>query len=206
MNKKNIQWIWAFTLIIAASLGCNLFSRVGQDVQEMKDTADAAVNQVKGIVTQAQGLATAIDESDFLQTAQAFATEQGPELLAQAQALATQAHESGYLQTAQAKATEGVSFGQAPDDIPLVPEGSISNFFGSEMIVSFSSSLDFASVIEFYQREMPAHGWVHLQGDSSQTETTAVLKYEKGERSVSMAVNTNPLDKTTVVMIMIQSQ
>lgn len=204
MQKYRIAWL--FTLIVAASLACNFLSGIREDLGEVRNTAEAAATQVQEVVDQAQGLATAVESSGILQTAQALATNQGGQLIGTAQALATEAKESGFIETAQAKATEGVSFGEAPEDIPVIDEENVVNFFGSENIVSYNSVLDFQTVVEFYQREMPLNGWTPVTRESQVEGNSAVLDFEKLGRTASVALNRNPLDNGAIVLIMIQDR
>ena len=110
MNRKVFQIAWAALLVVSASLACNFINGIQQDVSEVRNTAVSVMTQAERLITQAEGMATAFDESDAVQTAKAVITEQGPVALATLQALGTQAAESGVLQTAQAVLTE-----QGPD-------------------------------------------------------------------------------------------
>ena len=110
MNRKVFQIAWAALLVVSASLACNFINGIQQDVSEVRNTAVSVMTQAERLITQAEGMATAFDEGDAVQTAKAVITEQGPVALATLQALGTQAAESGVLQTAQAVLTE-----QGPD-------------------------------------------------------------------------------------------
>jgi hypothetical protein len=204
MKNKTYRLVWGFSLMVTISLSCNLISGLTEDIREIRDTAEAAATQVGGIVTQAVGLATAVDENPVIQTAQAMITEYGPDIISSAQAVATQAYESGFLLTAQAKATEGVSFGQAPEDIPHPEEEHMVNFFGSERIISYNTSLDLQSMIDLYTQQMPVNGWVELPDERVEDANSAVLVYAKNSRLAHIALNINPLDQSTIVLIMIQ--
>jgi hypothetical protein len=206
MNNKTYRFVWGFSLLVAITMGCNLLSGVTEDIREIRNTAEAAATQVGGLVTQAVGFATAVDENPVIQTAQAMITEHGPNILSSAQAVATQAYESGFLQTAQAKATEGVSFGQAPDDIPLPEEGHLVNFFGSDSIISYNTPLDLQIVLDLYMQQMPVNGWIDLPEERVLDENSAVLVYAKEDRLAHIALNVIPLDKSTIVLIMIQTE
>jgi hypothetical protein len=205
MRIRTYRIAWGFSLVVAVTLGCNILSGLTEDVREVRGSAEAAATQIGDLVTQAVGFATAVDESPFIQTAQALATEHGPDILASAQAIATQVHESGFLLTAQAKATEGVSFGQAPADIPLPDQEYLVNFFGSDHIISYNTPLDLQTVLEFYLEQMPANGWVEIPEERVLNENSAVLVYAKSGRLAHIALNVIPVEKSTIVLIMVQT-
>jgi hypothetical protein len=106
MNRKVFQIGWAAVLVLSVSLACNIINNFQENFGEARSTAVSVFTQAQGLITQAEGLATAIDESGAVQTAKALVTEQGPVALATLQALGTQAAESGAIQTAQALITE----------------------------------------------------------------------------------------------------
>ncbi|MFU8771198.1 MAG: hypothetical protein ACNA8H_02125 [Anaerolineales bacterium] len=204
MKKKTYRIIWGLCLITTATLGCGLFSGLTEDLREIRNTGEAVATQVGGMVTQAVGLATAVDENPVMQTAQAMITEIGPGIISSAQAFATQVHESGFLLTAQAKATEGVSLGQAPGDIPLPEEQYLVNFIGSEHIISFNTPLELHSMIDLYIQGMPLNGWIELPEERVLEDTSAVLVYAKDDRLARIALNVIPVDKSTIVFIIVQ--
>lgn len=106
MNRKIFQIAWAAVLVVSASLACNFINGIRQDFGAARNTAVSVLTQADELITQAEGLATAFDESGALQTAKAVITEQGPVALSTLQALGTQAAESGAMQTAQTVLTE----------------------------------------------------------------------------------------------------
>jgi hypothetical protein len=204
MKIKTYRLAWWLSLPVIVTLSCNLLSGLTSDIREIKDTAEAAATQVGGFVTQAVGFATVVDENPVIQTAQAMITEYGPDIISSAQAVATQAYESGFLLTAQAKATEGVSFGQAPEDIPLPQEQDMVNFFGSDRIISYNTPLDLQTMIDLYTLQMPANGWIEISDERVEDVNSAVLVYAKNGRLAHIALNVIPLDQSTIVLIMIQ--
>ncbi|UCH61222.1 MAG: hypothetical protein JSV61_07000, partial [Anaerolineales bacterium] len=156
-------------------------------------------------VQTAQALATEVGDSGLLETAQAYATEQGPALLATAQALATE-QGPGLRETTQALATQAaLNLGGAPEDIPVV-EGERQNFIASSQLVSYFTRLDFQQVVDFYQAQMPANGWSLLEEGIVQAENTATLNYVKADRLASVTLTVNPLDNQTIVVITIQNR
>lgn len=219
MQRQTFKIAWLVLILLTAGVACNFITRISDNVQSGLGTAGAAATQVRALASQAQGLATAVEESGFLKTAQALATEEGGQFLATARAIATQAEESGVLETAQAfataegssllatvrvVATQGVKTGAAPEDIPVVEEDSIVNFYGSESVVSYLTALDFETVLVFYENEMPANGWQATSQITVETNSVARMKYGKGERTADILVNVNPLDQKTMVTILLQ--
>jgi hypothetical protein len=219
MQRHTFKIAWLAVILLTAGAACNFITGISDNVQSGLGTAGAAATQVNALASQARGLATSVEESGFLKTAQALATGEGGQLLATAQALATQAKERGVLETAQAFATEegssllatvrvaatqGVRTGSAPEDIPVVEEDTIVNFYGSESVVSYLTSLDFESVLDFYENEMPANGWQATSQVTVETNAVARMKYGKVERTADILVNVNPLDQKTMVTILLQ--
>jgi hypothetical protein len=89
-----------------------------------------------------------------------------------------------------------------PADIPVV-EGQKDNLFGSEQVVSYMTPIDFATVLSFYQEQMPINGWTAKEGDVI-TEDAALLYYEKTGREATVTLSYSAGDSKTVVMIIIQ--
>lgn len=219
MQRHNFKIAWLVVTLLTTGAACNFITGISDNVESGLGTAGAAATQVRALASQAQGLATAVEESGFLKTAQALATEEGGQFLATARALATQAEESGVLETAQAfataegssllatarvVATQGIQTGAAPQDIPVVEEDTIVNFYGSESVVSYVTSLDFESVLDFYENEMPANGWQAISEATVETNAVARMRYGKEERTADILINVNPLDQKTMVTILLQ--
>lgn len=108
MTKKSYRFIFALTLLAAASLACTLFSGLSRDVGQLRSTAQSVATTVKQgqeLIQTGQAVATQVLGNEIVQTARAFATEQGSELLATGQAFITQ-EGPGLLATGQTIATE----------------------------------------------------------------------------------------------------
>ncbi|HEX9616632.1 MAG TPA: hypothetical protein VGA03_04400 [Anaerolineales bacterium] len=219
MPNKFFRFAWLGMLLVAVTVACNLFTGISEDVRGARDTAEAIATQARGLGDQAQGLATALGGG--LETIQAFATEEAPGVLETGRALLTEAAEPGLLETAQAKitedgsgmlatleaiATQGFSTSEGPEDIPVVAEAYVSDFFASEVIVSYLSSLDYPSVLAFYKQEMPDNGWTEVAEESLETENAAVLKYEKDNRTATITLSGNAQDQQTAVQILVGNQ
>jgi hypothetical protein len=152
----------------------------------------------------AQALGTELATTGALETVQAVVTEGGLEQTAEA--LATEVESGGFAETAEAIATQsagggGVTFGDVPADVPVMedPQG----LFGSESAVSYSTSAEYNTVLEFYKKEMPANGWTE---DTSQTSVeatgAAVLYYVKDGRKATVTISLAA--SQTFVQILIQ--
>ena len=221
MPGKTYRLAWMITLLVAATLGCGLFSSVGErisgvkatvgsvatDVQTGRDilgTARAIVTDVggSGLLETAQALATGVGDSGFLSTAQAFATEQGPELRATLQAFATQ-QGPGLLETAQAMGTAAAPLlGKAPADIPLLP-GQLEDLVSTSLLVTYGTATDSKQVIDFYNKEMVSSGWTKVN-EETLGEAITLLTFEKQGRAASVTVTNNNVTGKTMVVIAIQ--
>lgn len=218
MNRRAYKFTW-LAVVLGFTLACNLITGLSEDVQGVRGTAGAAATRVGALASQAQGLATSVEESGFLRTAQALATEEGGQFLSTARALATQAEERGYLETAQAFATEegsnllatarvlatdGVQAGAAPADIPVVPEQGLVNFFGSQSLVTYLTAMSYRDVIDFYKQEMLVHDWVPASSGNVETDSIARLTFSKPAKTADLTITINPLDQKTLVTILIR--
>ncbi|HZD57218.1 MAG TPA: hypothetical protein VE136_10870 [Anaerolineales bacterium] len=221
MQRRKFRFAWLGCILLAITLACNFITGLSQDVESARQTAQYAGTQVQAIATQAQGLATSVEESGYLKTAQAIATERGSEILGTAQALATEAEERGVLDTAQAYVTQegsnlfstakaattkGIHEGEAPEDIPIVDQSTIQDFYGSQTFITYLTSLDFQSVLNFYKTEMPARGWASVAEGSFEASKSAHLNFSKPTQTASVTLNVNPIDQKTIVVILLQNQ
>ena len=194
MFRKSPRLLLVIILLFTASLACQAVSNAGNQVQEVQNTAQAAAEQIQELATQAP---------EIMQTVQVLAT-QAPELLDTAQAFATE--NPGIEQTAIAVATEGFSMGEAPADIPVVDRTTVTNFFGSADVVSYSTTLDFQSVVSFYKTEMPNNGWSADPSTTFEQGETVILTYTKPDSTATLTVTVNPSDQSTIVAIVIQAK
>jgi hypothetical protein len=221
MPRKTYRLAWLFIVLVSATLGCGLFSSVGEkisgvkatvgsvatDVQTGRDTlgtARAIVTDVgrSGLIETVQALATGVGDSGFLTTAQAFATEQGPELMATMQAFATD-QVPGLLETVQAVGTSAAPMlGQAPVDIPFV-QGELENLISTSLLVTYGTTHDSELVVDFYNSEMLANGWTKVNEEQLGNAIT-LLTFEKPGRLASVTVTSNSVTSKTMVVIAIQ--
>src|SRR5262245_30788564 len=129
-----LGWLVAVVMLTALACTCGPLNQATQGVQ----TAQA-------LASQAQGLATKVEQSGFLKTAEAAAS---------------QAATSGVLKTLEAGGTQG-GLGQVPDDIPVYSDHSqVVAFSGT---IGYQAKADLKTVTEFYQTEMVNNGWEQAQ-------------------------------------------
>jgi len=179
-------------------------------------TAQAFVTeQGPGLMATAQTFATEQGPS-LMATAQAFATEQGPSIAGTAEALITQQGPGlqqtleaftteqgpGLVATAEAMATSisGGSGEQLPEDLPFV-SGERQNLISNSGFISYETSQDFKSVLDFYQKQMPLKGWT-ANGQAIITSDAAVLNYEKANRKVTITITKSPGSSNTLINIL----
>lgn len=221
MKKPLIRLTLLGVIGLWVLLSCNFLTGLNQDYQEVRGTAQAIATQAEQIITQAQSIATQISESDAMATARAIATKEGPALVGTAQALATQAAEEGYLQTAeafitsqpkelietlQAIATRVVHPSGVPEDIPMIAAESMTNLYASESLISYYAALDYPTMVAYYKASMPVMGWEPATSGNMETDTAAVLRYRKPDRTATITLTANPLTDQTIVLIAVNAR
>jgi hypothetical protein len=186
--------------------------------QELLATAQAFTTQIGGqsLIPTAQALATQLGESGVLETAAAIATQQGPAFLSTVAAIATQ-QGSAFLSTAAAIATQQgpsvVGTAQAittqiaqttpAADIPLAG-GDLEIYAQSPSLISYTTPLPFAQVLDFYKQQMPAHGWEVNDAEWFELASAAHMSYLKAGREASVNVATDTRGTRTLVVIIVQ--
>lgn len=221
MRKDHIKLIWVLTTMIGLSLACQSINAIREDYDQARGTVGSIATQAKEIITQAEGIATQIDESDAVATGLALATEYGPAVVSTGEALATQVADEGYLMTAEALLTQGANEliptieafateslfpASPPEDIPIFPDGDVTNLFSNQSVVSYYVDADLPDVVEFYKNTMPTFEWLDVSDDDEVREDGAVLKFFKPERFATVALTANPVADQTIVLITIRSQ
>lgn len=192
MNQKSFR-IALFALLLLSSLACQAISGIGEKIGGVQSTVQSAATQAMGIATQAIGLATEVGS---------IATQAAP-LLETAQAVATEKPSAA--QTAMA--TTGFQPGTKPENIPLVDENTITNYFGTAEMATYSTSLGFQDVVEFYRTNMPAYGWTQDTNFSYESTDTVMLYYKNNNSKIAViTITANPANNLTTVAIVIQSQ
>jgi hypothetical protein len=172
VKRTSFRLGWLIAAFMLTALACTC-GPLGQ-AQEGLATAQA-------IQTQAEGLATQVEESGILETAQAAASQ-----------MAT----TGALETAQPAGTQvgGGGLDQVPDDIPIYSENAGVQIIAG--VISYQAHADLATVIEFYKTEMPNNGW-ELTQDLGQ-----IFIYTKGDRTATFTLQ--DAQESTVVAIQVQ--
>jgi len=194
-------------MLISTTLACSLLTSLTNKVGEVKGTAQSVATlagEGQTWISTAQAVVTDIGKSGLLETAQSYATEiGGSSILQTAQAYSTQ-QAPQILETAQSVASQmPPNTGEVPEDIPIIT-GEKEDLFASPNLVSYISSQDYASVVQFYKNEMPVKGWEFKDKDSVETSNVAYLQFKKQDQSASVVISINPANNKTVVMITLQ--
>lgn len=169
MKRSTFRVGWALALLSMATLACTcgLLSGLGQAQQGLQ-TVQAAATELatSGALETIQAVVT---QGGFEETAQALAT--------QVEAIATQPTSGG-----------GNTLSDAPEDIPVLED--TQGFFGSKEVVSYLTSTDYQTVVEFYKTEMAANGWAEDGSQTSvETADAAVLYYTKDSRQAIVTIS-----------------
>ena len=191
--RQNKILLTLLLFLLLFTLSCSTLTNLNQRADQAKNTAES-------VVTAAVQLATV---APLVETAQSLATNP-PALKDTAVALITQNPEIGDM--VEALATRGIQFGTAPDDIPLVDETTIHNFFGSDVLVTYTTQIEFQSVADFYNTEMSNNGWVNDPSQTLKTTFSVSSTWNKLDRQAIVRITINPADNSTVVAITIQSR
>ena len=167
---------------------------------ELIETGQAIVTMVEGnsLVQTAQAVSEKVKESGLLETAQAIATQQVPALLQTVQNFATE-QVPGLQETAKAVATRLPT--QA--DIPVM-KGEKTNYQASLKGVAYTINVEYRSVLDFYEQDMPAFGWERIDTASVVTDNGAVIHYKKPGRNAVVSISPDPSTDRTIVQISIQ--
>lgn len=119
-------------------------------------------------------------------TAEAIATDVGG-LITEVDFEAIITESGGVIETASAEFTEIPPLtGEKPADIPVIEGGE--DLFSSAGLVTYTTSKDFQTVVDFYLREMPQNGWTKNEAESSQSEGQATLVFQKGGRKATVVI------------------
>ena len=203
-------------LILGVAISCSILPELGGNSTEvlktmqvyasqadqlgLDATAEAFMTQEGGkLLSTVQAVVTE-HKDEWIATAGAFTTEQGSKLIATAEAYSTKEDIKATIAAFITKA-RGFLAGSAPDDIPImgVQAGNLTQSSG---MVFFTTSVELATVLEYYENQMPANGWEKVEQDSIESENSAVLNYVKGDRAASVTLNRNPGGGTIVAIIL----
>ncbi len=190
--QPHLQWKLALIALAAALIACNAVTDLlpGDPVATAQAVATQA-NEVGEAVKTLEAAATELESSGLEATAEAFATQAGVgDVEATVNALATQAL---------------AGFGDVPPDIPVV-DAETENLFAMEGVVSYSTPMEFAAVVEFYKTGMIEKGWEFVTNGSVETTDAAVLNYDKPDRSAIATISREPVSGKTFVQVLIQTK
>lgn len=176
-----------FILLFASMLACQTISGIPNKVREVKETVGVVATIAKELSTQGAPL---------VETVQAIATD-SPDLKETLEGLATENLE--IVNTIEAIATEGFDIGEAPADIPLVDKSTITNFFGMKDLVSYTTTQDFQTVVDFYKAQMPISGWTEDTSTTYESQDTVSLGYTK-DNNLAIVVISNQVSENLVLV------
>lgn len=93
MRKETFRGIWVLSVLVAVTLSCSTVSNLSNDVNGIKETAQSVGTSVESgrqLLETGKAVVTQVEGNELVQTAQAFATEQGPRLEGTISAFATE--------------------------------------------------------------------------------------------------------------------
>jgi hypothetical protein len=179
-NKKLFQCLLVITLLVAASLSCNLFTKPVNVVFGITNTAGVVVTETQGSATQA-GIGGIMTESGSIMT------EMG--------GIMTEVGGIGEIFGSDATGTPGVK----PADIPVVDDAA--DLVGTPVSVSYTTEKNFQAVVDFYNKEMLTNGWMKVEAESRASADSADLVFTKGVRKARISILDNFLGVTVTVAI-----
>jgi hypothetical protein len=195
MKQKNRSvFVWAVVIFII-TLACAC-PGIPQEIFEAKE----------GIET-VQSALTEFPVDELMETAEAMATEMPVEdILGTVEVLGTEMPvlPEGIAETAAAGGLPvplpGEGEDNLPPDIPIVKERN-DDLFANKDLVSYTTSLPFDTVLDFYQAEMLNNGWQPGEGEPVITPQTAVLNYAKPQRDAMVTIYvSNDLTGVTITI------
>ena len=93
MRKDTFRGLWVLSVLVAVTLSCSAISNLSNDVNGIKETAQSVGTSVESgrqLLETGKAVATQVQGNELVQTAQAFATKQGPRLEGTISAFATE--------------------------------------------------------------------------------------------------------------------
>ena len=227
MNSRYIKAFARFGILLIFILGLlacevNLPEDVKPPVQDLQNkdlpkTVEALANQEGSralatmealtnkegsqAIATLQAFATSQGQQAFA-TAQAFTADKGGDLLATAAAYAAEKDISATVEAAIVSAKDYVS-GESPQDIPLVDVNTISALYKSKAMVTYTTSLEYDTVVNFYKGRMSNEGWNKVEKETAETLLAAVLVFDKNGRKASVTLTPKRIGVGTAVMIIL---
>lgn len=165
-------------------------------------TAQAFATDNPGLLETAKAFATN-DLPGYINTLEAEATEH-PELAETLKAIATD--HPNLVETLTALGTRfagGSGMGQVPEDIPMPESSQVQDLYVTNELINYNTTQDFKTVLGFYQEQMPSKGWQANQDATVVTGNTAMLAYEKPDRTVTLIITGDVSSNKVAVVIQI---
>ncbi len=190
---KAFRYVWLLVLLMAVlACTCNMSS-----IAERARQVESAAQTAQALATAGQEIISTVEGSGIVLTADAMG------LMETMQAAITDIPEDGsnLIATAQVIITAG-AYGEAPPNIPVVG-GEISDFFGSDSLVSYTTPMSLDDVVDFYRNAMPNYGWGTGDDTTVLTSTYAVLSFKNADQRCTVTLSLNPLNGDTIVLISI---
>ena len=200
--KEKFKWVLRIVFILFIVSACNLFS-IGMD-------------KVDEVVSDIENLSDQISVDDIVEDIETVATDLPTEfenMEGEIDALLTEIPSEledigdienlGDLGDIQNLIEDDLLSGETPTDIPIL-EDPKDILVESDAFISFVTTQDYESVIDFYNDQMPINGWVQIENNIL-NENSFLSIYKKDNRETTITINLNPIDNNTAVMIFIQS-
>lgn len=193
MNIKRKWFLFLIAALVVTS-ACNLVSNVFNPVDEVVSEIEELADQVD--------IEEIEEELDMLATEIPSSLDELPGLdeLPDLDDLGDLG-DLGDLEATVQALQEGFGSDEIPPDIPVVDKPA-EILFGSDDLVSYTTQVEFDSVLSFYQEEMPLTDWQPNDDGTVITAEAAVLRYTKADRDAIVTVSVQ--DGITYVMITIQ--
>jgi hypothetical protein len=198
-KQSKIRLGWAISVLAMAALACTC-GALGQ-VQQGVQTAEALATQGQQVASQAAGLATQVEQSGVLKTAQAEITQLATGGVAEtAQAVETQVDQPGVLATAQALAGQagGAATG-IPADVPIYPKNVNMTVFGN--VFAYNAEADLVTVTTFYKTELENQGWKQSR-DPILSDAANLFEYKKDTRTLQLTLTAAGTATTVGIRVM----
>jgi len=183
MDHK-MKWLLTLMIIILIASACNLFTNFFNPVDE--------------VVSQVENLAEEVDTDKIESEIETLVTQ----LPAEIPDIGDLGDLGDLEATAQA-IQDSFDSGEMPAEVPLV-EDPVEIIFSSKELLTYTTPLDFDTVLSFYQEKMTEYGWETQEDGNIFLGEMASLQFEKPDREASVILNVNPQDGTTMVTVTIQ--
>ncbi len=182
MDQK-IKWLLFISCTLLIASACNLANRLTNPVDE--------------VVSEIEEIAEEVDIEKIEGEIETLATKLPDEI-------PDMSDLEGLQETAEAF-QEGFQSGELPPDIPMVDE-TVEIIMSSKELLSYTTPLEFDTVLTFYQEEMIVYGWEPQEGETMILGETALLQFDKPDREATITLGVNPGDKNTLVIITVQAK